>query len=201
MEWLHEALADACGARIVSLSSSGHLLSPVVFDDLAFDFIPYSPIGAYGQSKTATALLAVGATQRWADQGIFANAVNPGAIPAGLQKFTGGLKTPVERRKTPEQGAATSVLAATSRCWTASADGISRIAARRSRSADGPATSAAGSRRTRSTRTTRSDCGTSLCGNSVKVIVGQLAVTETVPHCTGRRLQPQAPTWLQLNSR
>jgi NAD(P)-dependent dehydrogenase (short-subunit alcohol dehydrogenase family) len=114
MEWLHEALADACGARIVSLSSSGHLLSPVVFDDLAFDFIPYSPIGAYGQSKTATALLAVGATQRWADQGIFANAVNPGAIPTGLQKFTGGLKTPVERRKTPEQGAATSVLAATS---------------------------------------------------------------------------------------
>jgi len=114
MEWLHEALADACGARIVSLSSSGHLLSPVVFDDLAFDFIPYSPIGAYGQSKTATALLAVGATQRWAEQGIFANAVNPGAIPTGLQKFTGGLKTPVERRKTPEQGAATSVLAATS---------------------------------------------------------------------------------------
>jgi hypothetical protein len=29
----------------------------VVFDDLAFDFIPYSPIGAYGQSKTAAALL------------------------------------------------------------------------------------------------------------------------------------------------
>jgi NAD(P)-dependent dehydrogenase (short-subunit alcohol dehydrogenase family) len=112
--WLYEALADARGARIVSLSSSGHLFSPVVFDDLGFDFIPYSPIGAYGQSKTATALLAVGATERWADQDIFANAVNPGAIATGLQKYTGGLKTPVERRKTPEQGAATSVLAAAS---------------------------------------------------------------------------------------
>jgi NAD(P)-dependent dehydrogenase (short-subunit alcohol dehydrogenase family) len=112
--WLYEALVDACGARIVSLSSSGHFFSPVVFDDLGFDFIPYSPIVAYGQSKTATALLAVGATQRWADQGIFANAVNPGAIATGLQKYTGGLKTPVERRKTPEQGAATSVLAAAS---------------------------------------------------------------------------------------
>ena len=112
--WLHEALVDACGARVVSLSSSGHLFSPVVFDDLGFDFIPYTPFGAYGQSKTATALLAVGVTHRWADQGIFGNAVNPGAIATGLQKYTGGLKTPVERRKTPEQGAATSVLAAAS---------------------------------------------------------------------------------------
>lgn len=112
--WLHEALVDACGARVVSLSSSGHLFSPVVFDDLGFDFIPYTPFGAYGQSKTATALLAVGVTQRWAAQGIFGNAVNPGAIATGLQKHTGGLKTPVERRKTPEQGAATSVLAAAS---------------------------------------------------------------------------------------
>ena len=109
---LHRALADACGARVVSLSSSGHLLSPVNFDDLNFDFIPYTPFGAYGQSKTANALLAVGITQQWANDGIFSNAVNPGAIATGLQKHTGGLKTPVERRKTPEQGAATSVLLA-----------------------------------------------------------------------------------------
>ena len=112
--WLHQALIDARGARVVSLSSSGHLFCPVIFDDLNFDFIPYTPFGAYGQSKTATAVLAVGVTRRWADQGIFANAVNPGAIATGLQKHTGGLKTPVERRKTPEQGAATSVLAAAS---------------------------------------------------------------------------------------
>ncbi|POA76947.1 oxidoreductase, partial [Pseudomonas protegens] len=38
----------------------------------------------------------------------------PGAIATGLQKHTGGLKTPVERRKTLEQGAATSVLLAAS---------------------------------------------------------------------------------------
>jgi NAD(P)-dependent dehydrogenase (short-subunit alcohol dehydrogenase family) len=112
--WLHQALIDARGARIVSLSSSGHLFCRVVFDDLNFDFIPYTPFGAYGQSKTAAALLAVGVTRRWSDQRIFANAVNPGAIATRLQKHTGGLKTPVERRKTPEQGAATSVLAAAS---------------------------------------------------------------------------------------
>lgn len=111
---LHRALAAAGGARVVSVSSSGHLFSPVIFDDLGFDFVPYTPIGAYGQSKSATALLSVGITQRWADDGIRSNALNPGAIATGLQKHTGGLKTPVERRKSPEQGAATTVLLAAS---------------------------------------------------------------------------------------
>ncbi|EUC12403.1 SDR family NAD(P)-dependent oxidoreductase [Paraburkholderia hospita] len=112
--WLHTSLARAQDARVVSLSSSGHLFSPVVFDDLNFNFIPYTPFGAYGQSKTANALLSVGITHRWALDGITSNAVNPGAIATGLQKHTGGLKTPTERRKTPEQGAATSILLATS---------------------------------------------------------------------------------------
>ncbi|HET7063749.1 MAG TPA: SDR family NAD(P)-dependent oxidoreductase [Rudaea sp.] len=111
---LHRALAAANGARVVSVSSSGHLFSPVMFDDLHFDFVPYTPFGAYGQSKTANALLAVAVTQRWADDGILSNALNPGAIATGLQKYTGGLKTPPERRKTPEQGAATTVLLAAS---------------------------------------------------------------------------------------
>ena len=110
---LHDALV-ADGARIVSVSSSGNLFSPVVFDDLHFDFRPYDPFVAYGQSKTAAALLAVEATRRWADEGIYANALNPGAIATNLQKHTGGLKTPVDRQKTPRQGAATSVLLAAS---------------------------------------------------------------------------------------
>ena len=111
---LHRFLAAANGARVISVSSSGHLFSPVLFDDLGFDFVPYTPIGAYGQSKSATALLSVGITQNWTNDGIVSNALNPGAIATGLQKHTGGLKTPVERRKTPEQGAATTVLLAAS---------------------------------------------------------------------------------------
>jgi len=54
------------------------------------------------------------ATRRWAGEGIYANALNPGSIATNLQKHTGGLKTPPEKRKTPQQGAATSVLLATS---------------------------------------------------------------------------------------
>jgi NAD(P)-dependent dehydrogenase (short-subunit alcohol dehydrogenase family) len=111
---LHGALAAANGARVVSVSSSANLRSPVVFDDLHFDFRPYDPLAAYGQSKTADVLLAVEATRRWSGEGIYANAVNPGAIATGLQKYTGGLKTPKDRRKTVPQGAATSVLLAAS---------------------------------------------------------------------------------------
>jgi NAD(P)-dependent dehydrogenase (short-subunit alcohol dehydrogenase family) len=111
---LHDALADAHGARVVSVSSSAHLLSPVVFDDLHFDFRAYDPFAAYGQSKTAGVLLAVEATRRWSGDGIYANALNPGAIATGLQKHTGGLRTPKERQKTIQQGAATSVLLAAS---------------------------------------------------------------------------------------
>jgi NAD(P)-dependent dehydrogenase (short-subunit alcohol dehydrogenase family) len=106
---LRPALAAAGRARIVCLSSSAHLHSPVVFGDLDFRFRPYDPRQAYAESKTAAVMLAVEATRRWAGDSIYANAVNPGAIATGLQKYTGGLKTPVERRKSVAQGAATSV--------------------------------------------------------------------------------------------
>src|ERR1700722_433073 len=111
---LHGPLAAANGARVVSVSSSGHLFSPVLFDDLNFAFIPYTPFGAYGQSKTGNVLLSIGITQRWGNDGISSNALHPGAIATGLQKHTGGLKTPVDKRKTPSQGASTSVLLAAS---------------------------------------------------------------------------------------
>jgi len=110
---LEAFLADADNARVVCLSSSAHLLAPVIFDDPHFNFVRYDPFVAYGQSKTACALLAVGITHLWRRKyGITANAVNPGAIATNLQKHTGGLKTPEHRRKTVEQGAATTVLLA-----------------------------------------------------------------------------------------
>jgi NAD(P)-dependent dehydrogenase (short-subunit alcohol dehydrogenase family) len=123
---LQKALAAAEGdARIVSVSSRGHLASPVVFEDINFERRDYTPFGAYGQSKTANVLFAVGATDRWADDGIYANALMPGGIATNLQRhldedFIARWLAEQERNgsqmtlKTPEQGAATSVLVATS---------------------------------------------------------------------------------------
>ena len=107
--------AEAGGeARIVAVSSSALYRSPVIFDDLHFRFRPYDQWEAYGQSKTANVLFAVGATARWGQDGITANALMPGAIATALQRHIGEMRTPSQRRKTPEQGASTSVLLATS---------------------------------------------------------------------------------------
>jgi NAD(P)-dependent dehydrogenase (short-subunit alcohol dehydrogenase family) len=123
---LHDALAAAQAARIVSVSSSGHLRSPVIFDDLNFSFREYTPFDAYGQSKTANVLFAVEATRRWADDSIRANALMPGGIATPLQRHVleadpNYMEKAVDRftqagrsLKTPEQGAATSVLLAAS---------------------------------------------------------------------------------------
>ena len=112
---LQPALAAADGARIVAVSSSGHLWSPVVFDDINFRFRPYDPLLAYGQSKTAVVLFGVEAMARWSEHGIYANALNPGAIQTNLQRHVGGtVRTPLELQKSPQQGAATSVLLAAS---------------------------------------------------------------------------------------
>jgi NAD(P)-dependent dehydrogenase (short-subunit alcohol dehydrogenase family) len=118
---LHDALTAAGGdARIVSLSSRGHLRSPVVFDDMNFSSRRYDRWLAYGQSKTANVLFAVEAARRWSAAGVTANAVHPGAIDTNLarhmdlQELEQLRSSGAFRYKTPEQGAATSVLVATS---------------------------------------------------------------------------------------
>jgi NAD(P)-dependent dehydrogenase (short-subunit alcohol dehydrogenase family) len=121
---LRASLAAARGARVVAVSSSAHLRSPVVFEDIHFQRRPYEPWAAYGQSKTANVLFAVEASARWRADGITANALMPGGIATNLQRHVGGapyMETARERfrregkeLKTVEQGAATSVLLATS---------------------------------------------------------------------------------------
>jgi NAD(P)-dependent dehydrogenase (short-subunit alcohol dehydrogenase family) len=121
---LHQSLAAANGARVVAVASIGHLFSPVVFDDLHYRFRPYDQWTSYGQSKSAIVLFAVGAAQRWADDGITANALMPGNIastalarhmgPDDLANFGQQTDLTLPPVKTIEQGAATSVLLAAS---------------------------------------------------------------------------------------
>jgi NAD(P)-dependent dehydrogenase (short-subunit alcohol dehydrogenase family) len=112
---LHAALAEAGQSRIVVLSSGGHLLSPVVFDDLHFAFRLYDPALAHAQAKTATVLFAVGASARWYGDGITVNASNPGVVAPADHRQNGRLAEPrAERERRLQQRAATSVLLATS---------------------------------------------------------------------------------------
>ncbi len=122
---LHGALAASGAARIVSVSSRGHMRSPVIFDDLHFDFRDYDPWAAYGQAKTANVLLAVEASRRWARDGIVANALMPGGIETPLQrhlppeymqraKQLAATDPSAMQLKSTEQGAATTVLLAAS---------------------------------------------------------------------------------------
>jgi NAD(P)-dependent dehydrogenase (short-subunit alcohol dehydrogenase family) len=76
------ALRDAGGARVVVLSSRGHRRGDIDFDDPNYLYRPYDPWEAYGQSKTANCLFAVGLTRR----GMPANAVAPGAIQTNLMR-------------------------------------------------------------------------------------------------------------------
>jgi len=122
---LWPALAAAHGARVVMLSSLGHRITPMNFDDPNFERREYHKWFAYGQAKTANSLCALGADQRGREQGIHAFAVHPGAIMTDLQRSlpleeqvamgwvtADGVVNPLF--KTIEQGAATSVWAATS---------------------------------------------------------------------------------------
>jgi NAD(P)-dependent dehydrogenase (short-subunit alcohol dehydrogenase family) len=117
--------ALAPGARVVSVSSAGHQLSPVRWDDVHFTQ-GYDRWQAYGQAKTANALFAAHLTRLGHDSGVRAYSLHPGAIITPLQRHlapddmvakgwideVGNVIHP--DFKTPQQGAATSVWAATS---------------------------------------------------------------------------------------
>jgi NAD(P)-dependent dehydrogenase (short-subunit alcohol dehydrogenase family) len=121
---LWPALTANDGARVVALSSTGHKLSGIRFDDPQFT-TGYDKWQAYGQAKTANSLFAVQLDARGAERGVRAFAVHPGGIMTELQRhlpreemIAAGWMTEDgivnAQFKSAEQGAATSVWAATS---------------------------------------------------------------------------------------
>jgi NAD(P)-dependent dehydrogenase (short-subunit alcohol dehydrogenase family) len=102
------------GGRVVMLSSAGHRISNVDLHDPNFEHTAYDAIIAYGRSKTANSLFAVGFDQRHRQRGVRATAVHPGAIQTELARHMepGALEEFTFQYKTIPQGAATSVWAA-----------------------------------------------------------------------------------------
>ncbi|NPC47351.1 SDR family NAD(P)-dependent oxidoreductase [Corallococcus sp. AB032C] len=119
---LWPALKQANGARVVCLSSRGHFFAGVDFDDPFFQQRPYDKWVAYGQSKTANILFAVGLDARGQAHGVRAFAVHPGGILTDLARHMSEEEVrasiensnKIEPLKTVEQGAATTVWCATS---------------------------------------------------------------------------------------
>ncbi len=109
-------------ARIVNLSSAGHILGDVDFDDPNWERREYDKFVAYGASKTANILHAVEADRRLRDAGIRAYAVHPGTVATSLARHMSRadfsrLRKPTGERldvTSPDRGAATQVWAAVS---------------------------------------------------------------------------------------
>ncbi|TFW21675.1 oxidoreductase [Duganella callida] len=135
---LWPALQRAQGARVVSVSSRGHQIAGIDFDDIDFREREYDKWVAYGQSKTANVLFAVGADARGKDEGIRAFALHPGSILSPLARHLTAeeiagfgvhdadgrlINDPARDLKNVQQGAATAVWCATS----AQLDGIGGV--------------------------------------------------------------------------
>jgi len=126
---LWPALVRAQGARVVALTSYAHRRAAVDFHDPNFQHREYDPWIAYGQSKTANSLFAVALDSIGKSRGVRAFAVHPGGIVTDLIRHMSRAEIesskiideagkpiidPKNNKKTPEQGAATSVWCATS---------------------------------------------------------------------------------------
>ncbi len=122
-------LLKADGARVVSVSSRGHQIAGIDFDDIDFRRRPYDKWVAYGQSKTANALFALALDARGAADGVRAFSLHPGQILTRLARHLSAEEVagfdaqdaegrpiidPSRGMKTVDQGAATSLWCATS---------------------------------------------------------------------------------------
>lgn len=123
------ALRLAHGARVVNVSSGAQRFGAIQWDDLHFAS-GYHSVRAYAQSKRANVLFAVELDRRYAQDGIHAYAVHPGVIVGTTLNSAAGpdalramglideagrpIIDPERGKKTPQQGASTSVFAATS---------------------------------------------------------------------------------------
>lgn len=120
---LAPSLVAGAPSRVVNLSSAGHRLACVNFDDPNYQGREYNKWQAYGESKTANVLFSVGLEERLGPQGVHALAVHPGVIMTELSRHLQpeDYETLMASRpndepmvyKSTEQGSATSIRAAT----------------------------------------------------------------------------------------
>jgi NAD(P)-dependent dehydrogenase (short-subunit alcohol dehydrogenase family) len=93
------------GARIVILSSDGHRMSDIDFDDPNWERREYDKFAAYGASKTANVLHMVELDRRLRDRGVRAYSVHPGVVATSLARhMTRDDFASLMRREPPDPG-------------------------------------------------------------------------------------------------
>ncbi len=116
---LLDLLKQSAPSRIVNVSSEGHKVSGMRFDDLQTER-RYTAMGAYGQAKLANVLFTYELARRLRGTGVTVNALHPGSVASNFGAGQAGLLAPVIRffitrfGITPEEGAQTSVYLASS---------------------------------------------------------------------------------------
>lgn len=116
---LEERLRESAPARIVTVASDAHRAGRIEFDDLQAER-GYAGMRAYAQSKLANILFTRELARRLSGSGVAAYSVHPGTVRTGFAREDAGrlfslvLRAGALLMKSPEQGAQTSVYAASS---------------------------------------------------------------------------------------
>ena len=115
---LLDRIKASAPARIVNVSSAGHRLGRIDFDDLQGAH-GYSFVQAYGQSKLANILFTRALARRLEGTSVTANALHPGAVRTGLGMNNTGPMTIIIKLGQgfilpPAKGARTSIYLASS---------------------------------------------------------------------------------------
>lgn len=120
------ASTPAFNSRVVLVASSAHRAGPLPEDgDYTFSNTPYRNDKAYANSKLANIYTASCIERRYGARGLHATSLHPGGIWTNITRYSDPdiieaiTKMPrlVPIFKSPEQGAATSVLAAVGKEW------------------------------------------------------------------------------------
>jgi len=80
-------LLTAGSARVINLSSDGHKIFDIDFDDPNWEQGPYDKFKAYGAAKTANVLFTVALDARYRDSDIRSFAVHPGTVATALSRY------------------------------------------------------------------------------------------------------------------
>ncbi|CCD46993.1 hypothetical protein ACHAPC_003265 [Botrytis cinerea] len=119
---LLSSASPSFNSRVVVVSSASHRNGGIRLDDYNYTKRPeeYDLWGSYSQSKTANIYMANEIDRRYGQHGLHATSLMPGAIPSGITRHLdpkdvaeyNATETMRKTMKSPEQGAATTVLAA-----------------------------------------------------------------------------------------